>query len=201
MQQVLAERLISRTGAKQSVLADLGLILLGSLLVAAAAQISIPLQPVPITGQTFAVLLVGMALGSRRGALALTLYLAQGVAGLPVFAEAKFGLATVQGPTGGYILGFIAAAWLVGVLAERGFDRNLLTTLAAMVAGNVVIYVCGLVWLQPVIGSWEATLKAGLYPFLFGDAIKAVLAALLLPSAWKMTKPSSPKRRTNARRN
>jgi len=110
MQQVLAERLISR----RSTAADIALILLGSLLVAAFAQLSIPLQPVPITGQTFAVLLVGMALGSRRGALALTAYLAAGIAGLPVFAEAKFGLATVQGPTGGYLLGFIAAAWLVG---------------------------------------------------------------------------------------
>ncbi|MEX2144447.1 MAG: biotin transporter BioY, partial [Anaerolineales bacterium] len=114
MQQVLAEKILTRTGAKQGALADLSLIILGSLLVAAAAQLSLPLQPVPITGQTFAVLLVGMLLGSRRGALALAAYLAQGVAGLPVFAEAKFGLATVQGPTGGYLLGFIAAAWLVG---------------------------------------------------------------------------------------
>ncbi len=186
MQQVLAERIISRTGAKQSALADLALILLGSLVVAASAQISIHLDVVPITGQTFGVLLVGMALGSRRGALALVAYLTEGVAGLPVFAEAKFGLAIVQGPTGGYLLGFIAAAWLVGLLAERGFDRNLFTTLAAMAAGSALIYVCGVVWLQPFMGSLEDTLAAGVYPFLIGDAIKAVLAALLLPGAWKL---------------
>lgn len=184
MQQVLAERLITR----RSVAADATLILLGSLLVAAFAQLSIPMQPVPITGQTFAVLLVGMALGSRRGALALTAYLAEGIAGLPVFAEAKFGLATVQGPTGGYLLGFIAAAWLVGLLAEKGFDRGLLKTLAAMAAGTAMIYLCGVVWLSPFVGGIageSGALALGMYPFLLGDAIKAVAAALLLPAAWK----------------
>jgi biotin transport system substrate-specific component len=188
MQPVLAEKLLMRSGAKQGALADLALIVTGSLLVAAAAQISIPLQPVPLTGQTFAVLLVGMVLGARRGALALAAYLAYGAAGLPVFAEAKFGLATLAGPTGGYLLGFVAAAWLVGLLAERGFDRNLLTTLAAMAAGNIVIYVFGLAWLQTFTGGLESALAAGLYPFLFGDAIKALLAALLLPAAWKLIK-------------
>lgn len=182
MQQVLAEKILPRRG----VVADVSLILFGSLFVAAAAQISIPLQPVPITGQTFAVLLVGIVLGSRRGALALAAYLAEGIAGLPVFAEAKFGLATVMGPTGGYLVGFIAAAWLVGFLAERGFDRSLLKTLAAMVLGNIVIYAFGLAWLSRFVGSLPATLAAGMYPFLIGDAIKAVLAALLLPSAWKL---------------
>ena len=182
MQQVLAERIFSRN----NIIADIALIVLGSLVVAGAAQISIPLQPVPITGQTFAVLLVGMALGARRGALALALYLAEGIAGLPVFAEAKFGLATVLGPTGGYLVGFIPAAALVGWLAERGFDRNLLTTLAAMVAGNLVIYVFGLAWLTQIVGSFDIALNAGMYPFLVGDAIKAVLAALLLPAAWKL---------------
>jgi biotin transport system substrate-specific component len=188
MQQVLAERIMTRTGARQNALADFALVLLGSLVVSATAQISIHLPQVPITGQTFGVLLVGMALGSRRGALALVAYLAEGVAGLPVFAEGKFGLATVQGPTGGYLLGFIAAAWLVGLLAERGFDRSLFTTLAAMAAGSALIYVCGVVWLQPFMGSLEDTLAAGVYPFLIGDAIKAVLAALLLPGAWKLLK-------------
>jgi biotin transport system substrate-specific component len=190
MQQVLAEKLLSRSGAKQSAIADLALIILGSLVVAAAAQISIPLQPVPITGQTFAVLLVGMVLGARRGAMALALYFAEGVAGLPVFAEAKFGLATVMGPTGGYLIGFIPAAYLVGWLAERGFDRNLFSTLAAMVAGNVVIYVFGIVWLMQFVSPLANTLAAGMYPFLLGDAIKAVLAALLMPIAWKLVNRS-----------
>lgn len=189
MQQVLAERILTRSGAKQSVLVDLALILLGSLVVAASAQVSIHLELVPITGQTFGVLLVGMALGARRGALALALYLAQGAAGLPVFAEAKFGLATIMGPTGGYLVGFVAAAWLVGLLAERGFDRNLFTTLAAMVVGNIVIYAFGLAWLQTFTGGLEGAFTVGLYPFLPGDAIKAVLAALLLPGAWNLIKP------------
>lgn len=186
MQQVLAERLISR----RSTAADTSLILLGSLFVAVFAQLSIPLpfSPVPITGQTFAVLLVGMALGSRRGALALTAYLAEGIAGLPVFAEAKFGLATVQGPTGGYLLGFIAAAWLVGLLAEKGFDRGLVKTLAAMAIGSALIYLCGVVWLSPFVGGFageNGAIALGMSPFLIGDAIKAVAAALLLPAAWK----------------
>jgi biotin transport system substrate-specific component len=182
MQQVLAERIFSRN----NIIADIALIVLGSLVVAGAAQISIPLQPVPITGQTFAVLLVGMALGARRGALALALYLAEGIAGLPVFTAGQSGLAYMLGPTGGYLVGFIPAAALVGWLAERGFDRNLLTTLAAMVAGNLVIYAFGLAWLTQIIGSFDTALSAGMYPFLLGDAIKAVLAALLLPAAWKL---------------
>jgi biotin transport system substrate-specific component len=137
-----------------------------------------------------------MVLGSRRGALALGAYLAEGIAGLPVFAEAKSGLLTVFGPTGGYLVGFIAAAWVVGFLAERGFDRNLLKTLLAMVAGNVVIYLFGLTWLAfgfAIISASEFTgiglenaLNYGLFPFLIGDGFKALLAALLLPSAWKV---------------
>jgi biotin transport system substrate-specific component len=192
MQQVLAERIVPQRG----VLADVLLILLGSLFVAAMAQLSIPLQPVPVTGQTFAVLLVGMVLGSRRGALALGAYLVEGVAGLPVFAEAKSGLLTVLGPTGGYLIGFIAAAWVVGILAERGFDRSLPKTLFAMVAGNLVIYMFGLAWLAfgfAVISKsdfsgigLENALVYGLYPFLVGDGLKAILAALLVPGAWKL---------------
>ena len=184
MQQVLAERLISR----RSLVVDTSLILLGSLFVAAMAQLSIPLPftPVPITGQTFAVLLVGMVFGSRRGALALAAYLAEGAAGLPVFAEAKSGVATLLGPTGGYLVGFIATAWLVGFLAERGFDHNFFKTLAAMVAGNAVIYILGAAWLMRFVGGLQATLAAGVYPFLIGDAIKAILAALMLPGAWKL---------------
>lgn len=185
MHPVLAEALIKR----RTVIVDLSLIIGGSLFIAAMAQLSIsllPFSPVPITGQTFAVLLVGMAFGSRRGALTLLAYLVEGAAGLPVFAEAKSGIATILGPTGGYIVGFVAAAWVVGKLAERGFDRSLLKTLAAMVVGNAVIYLFGVAWLSRFVGGLEATLAAGMYPFLIGDAVKAVLAALLLPSAWKL---------------
>lgn len=186
MQQVLAEKILPQ----RSVLADISLIVLGSLFVAAMAQLSVPLKPVPITGQTLAVLLVGMVLGSKRGALALAAYLGEGIAGLPVFAEAKSGIATVLGPTGGYLVGFIAAAWLVGLLAERGFDRSLLKTLGAMIAGNLVIYAFGLGWLAtfPFISGLvgeAGLLSLGMLPFLIGDTLKAILAALLLPGAWK----------------
>lgn len=185
MQQVLSERLLPHS--RSSWLSGAALILGATLFIAAVAQLSIPLQPVPITGQTFAVLLVGMALGSRRGALALATYLAAGAAGLPVFAEAKSGIATLLGPTGGYLVGFVAAAWAVGYLAERGWDRSLLKTFAAMVIGSAVIYVFGLGWLTRYFaGDLNASLAAGMYPFLIGDAIKAALAALLLPTAWKI---------------
>lgn len=188
MQQVLAERVLTRSGAKPGVLTDGLLILLGGLFVAALAQVRIPLQPVPITGQTLAVLLVGMALGSRRGPLAVLVYLGMSAAGLPFFTGAQSGLAYMAGPTGGYLLGFLPAAWLVGWLAERGWDRSLPLTLAAMALGNLVIYLFGISWLQTLVGGWQQALTLGLYPFLIGDTIKALLAALLLPAAWKLVK-------------
>jgi biotin transport system substrate-specific component len=184
MQTVLAERLTRRADSQWR---DLVLILQGSLVIAASAQVAIPLPftPVPITGQTFGVLLVGMALGSRRGALAVLVYLAEGALGLPVFAEFRGGLAVLLGPTGGYLAGFLPAAWAVGALAERGFDRSLPRTLLAFAIGNVIIYLFGLLWLSRFV-PWPGTLAAGITPFLIGDAIKAILAALLLPGAWKL---------------
>ena len=186
MQQVLTERLLPRS--RSSWLAELALILFSALFIAALAQVRIPLQPVPVTGQTFAVLLVGMALGSRRGALAVLAYLGMGAAGLPFFTGAQSGLAYMAGPTGGYLVGFVAAAWLVGWLAEQGWDRNLMKTLAAMVLGNVVIYLFGVFWLSRIVGGFVGdggALALGLYPFLLGDALKALAAALLLPGAWR----------------
>lgn len=187
MQSVLAERLTRRSDAERGAWTDLALILGGSLVIAASAQIAIPLPftPVPITGQTLGVLLVGMALGSRRGALAVLAYLGEGLAGLPVFAEMRSGLATLLGPTGGYLVGFAAAAWAVGALAERGFDRSLPKTLLAFALGNAIIYAFGLLWLATFV-PWPGTLAAGLTPFLVGDALKALLAALLLPGAWRL---------------
>ncbi len=184
MQTVLAERLTQRADSRWR---DLVLILLGSLVIAFSAQVAMPLPftPVPITGQTFGVLLVGMALGSRRGALAVLAYLAEGALGLPVFAEFRAGLPVLLGPTGGYLAGFLPAAWAVGALAERGFDRSLPRTLLAFLAGNAIIYLFGLLWLSRFV-PWPGTLAAGMTPFLLGDAIKAVLAALLLPGAWKL---------------
>lgn len=172
---------------------DAILILGGSLLVALFAQIEIPMFPVPITGQTFAVLLVGALLGSKRGALAMLLYLGMGAAGAPVLAGAAGGMDRVMGPTGGYLIGFIAAAFVVGWLAERGWDRNIHTTAAAMLIGNLIIYAFGLIWLPIALNTlfgtqmtFMETLQAGMIPFLIGDAIKLVLAALLLPMGWRL---------------
>jgi len=168
---------------------DLGLVLSGSLLVAGLAQIRIPLPftPVPITGQTFAVLLVGAALGARLGAFSLGLYLVEGLVGLPVFAGGAGGVAALLGPTGGYLAGFLAAAYVVGLLAERGGDRRFRTALPIFLAGEAIIYLFGVPWLGLYIGFQKA-LAAGLYPFLIGDAVKLVAAALALPAAWNLSR-------------
>lgn len=164
------------------------LLLIGAtLMIALSAQVSIHLwfTPVPITGQTFAVLLVGTLLGSKRGAAALLTYLAEGLAGMPVFANGTSGWAILSGPTGGYLVGFVAAAFVTGWLAERGWDRRVWTTALAMLIGNIVIYACGLTWLAKFVGTANV-LEAGLTPFLTGDALKIALAAGLLPGGWKL---------------
>jgi biotin transport system substrate-specific component len=167
--------------------ADLALVVGASAFVALMAQIAIPLpfSPVPITGQTFAVLLVGAALGSRRGALAMSAYLLEGLAGLPVFAGGMAGPAVLIGPRGGYLIGFIAMAWLVGWLSERGLDRRIGTALIAFVLGEAVLYLCGVSVLAIFVGAKNAP-ALGLLPFLPGDAIKVALAALALPAAWRI---------------
>lgn len=166
---------------------DIALILAGSILLALSARVVIPLpfSPVPVTGQTFAVLLMGAVLGSRRGVLAVLAYLVQGVAGLPVFAGGLSGPAVVLGPTGGYLVGFVAAAALTGWLAEHGWDRRVATTVLAMLAGNLAIYAFGVPRLAAFVG-WDAALAAGLVPFLVGDAFKIGLAAALLPQGWRL---------------
>ncbi len=177
----LSARLFPRTSAW---LRDLTLILAGSLLVALFAQIEIPLQPVPITGQTFAVLLVGAALGSKRGAASLALYLTEGALGLPFFSGGASGLSRLTGATGGYLIGFVMAAFVVGWLAERGLERSVRTSLIPFLAGTVVIYFFGVAWLTVVLGSLSQAIAAGLLPFLVGDTIKLLAAALALPAAW-----------------
>lgn len=177
------------TVRRSALLYDAALVLAGSLLIALSAQIAIPLpfSPVPITGQTMAVLLVGALLGARRGSLAVLVYIAEGMAGLPVFAPGgAVGPARLLGPTGGYLVGFVAAAYLVGLLAERGWDRRVSTTAAAMALGNVVIYTVGVLWLTVFVGSFSAALAAGVVPFIPGDLVKIVIAALLLPAGWKV---------------
>jgi biotin transport system substrate-specific component len=162
------------------------LMLIGSLFLAACAQLQVPLQPVPITMQTFGVLLLGMAYGSRLGAATVALYLAEGAIGLPVFAEFKGGLPVLMGPTGGYLFGFVIAAWLVGALAERGWDRSIHRTALAMLFGNIVLYIPGLIWLAGFVGGAKEAIQFGLAPFWIGDILKLALAAVLLPSAWKL---------------
>lgn len=178
---------ILRPSTKQKALAyDAVLIIGGSLFIALCAQFTIHIGPVPITGQTLAVLLTGMLLGSRLGSLSVLAYLAEGIAGLPVFAPGgPLGVARLLGPTGGYLLGFVAAAYVTGLLAERGWDRKMTTTLLTMLIGNAVIYAFGLPWLGLFVGI-ENALPLGLYPFIIGDILKALVAATSLPIGWRL---------------
>jgi biotin transport system substrate-specific component len=171
---------------------SIALVIGGAIFVGLTAQVSIPLPftPVPLTLQTFSVLLVGAALGSARGAASMALYLLAGVAGVPWFAEQRSGWAFASF---GYVLGFVAAAWLVGRLAERGADRRVLPTIGMMALGNLVIYVFGVAGLMVLVPSLTGTpmslgtaLAVGVLPFLVGDAIKILLAAGLLPGTWKL---------------
>jgi len=188
---------------RAGLLTDALLVVGGAGLVAACAQISIHLgfTPVPITAQTFAVVLVGAALGSALGTASLLLYLLVGLAGAPVYSQHKHGWEVVSGSTGGYLVGFIVAAAATGWLAQRGWDRRISSSVSAMLTGNVIIYVFGLVWLHHWLGannfgqSWNTTLEDGLYPFVAGDVIKLYLAAAALPGAWKLV--GAVKRRTD----
>jgi biotin transport system substrate-specific component len=163
------------------------LISAGALLTAVAAQIQIPMFPVPMTLQTFAVLLVAAALGAGRGALSMSLYLGLGAIGLPVFAGAK----TLTGvmPTAGYLVGFVAAAAVIGFLASKGFSKNPLKLAFSFALGSTIIYALGVTGLMVTLGlTLEQSLAAGVLPFLIGDLVKAVLAAAALPLAWKLLK-------------
>lgn len=170
---------------------DVALVLAVVALTALSAQVAIPLPftPVPISGQTFAVLLGAAAVGPGRGAVAQLLYLLLGAVGLPFFAEGESGLQTLTGATGGYLLGFVVANLVVGACARRGWDRSPWGVLGAFALGNLAIYVLGVAWL-----SYRASLPlpaavgAGLTPFLLGDVLKALAAAGLLPLAWRLTR-------------
>jgi biotin transport system substrate-specific component len=163
----------------------LALILAGTLFVILSTQVIIPTSPVPFTGQTFAVLLVGGALGFRRAALSLGLYLVLGAVGLPVFSRGGHGTEFLLGATGGYIVGFVAAAALVGRLAELGWDRHLIGAIGAMLLGNIVIYAVGAPWLAAATGrSLPDAISVGVAPFLVWDAVKILTAAAIFPAAW-----------------
>ena len=161
------------------------LIAAGALIVALCAQVYIPTFPVPFTGQTFGVLAVGAALGFRRGAAALLLYLAIGAIGMPVYAEGRSGLAILQGARGGYLIGFVIAAALVGRLAELGWDRRLGGAIATMAIGTAIIYAIGVPWLKVTLDlPWADAVAGGLTKFLVWDAAKLAVAAGIFPVAW-----------------
>jgi biotin transport system substrate-specific component len=171
--------------AARTALAQIALVFSGAVFVGIAAQVAIPLPftPVPLTLQTFAVLLAGAALGSLRGVASMALYALMGVVGVPWFSEGSSGFSTASF---GYILGFILAAFIVGRLAERGASTTSIQTAALMVIGNLAIYAVGVTWLKFAIdSSWATALSLGVVPFLIGDAIKIALAAGLLPLSWK----------------
>jgi biotin transport system substrate-specific component len=162
-----------------------------ALLTAIAAQITfvLPWTPVPLTGQTFAVLVTGAALGWRRGAAAQLLYVALGAVGLPFYAEGTSGWDVASGATGGYLVGFVLAAALVGALAERHQDRAVLTAVPAMLAGTATVYVAGTAWLAHVLDvDVERALELGVVPFAVGDLVKLAAAGVVLPAAWKLAR-------------
>ena len=163
---------------------DMALILCGSVFIGISAQVAIG-WPVPFTLQTFAVLVIGALLGAKRGGLTILAYLAEGSAGLPFFAMGTHGLAVLRGFTGGYLIGFVAAAYIVGLLAEKGWDRKIHTTILAMVIGNIIIWIFGYSWFAYLTDPSYA-LKMGLYPFIAGDLVKIAMAAALLPSGWRV---------------
>ena len=173
---------------QRSLLLDAVLVVVFSAFVALTAQVSLPLLPVPLTLQTLGVLFTGAVLGSKRGTLALLLYVAEGGIGLPVFAGGLSGIGVLIGPTGGYLVGFIVAAGIVGLLAERGWDRRLIWAALAMVVGNLVIYAFGVAWLTVIVGDLRTALIQGMLIFIIGDLIKIVVAALALPGGWALAK-------------
>ncbi len=170
-------------------LATLALVVAAAAITALAAQwrIQLPFTPVPITGQTFAVLLTGAALGWRAGAAGQAAYIAAGTLGLPVFTDGGAGIEVIRGATGGYIVGFLFAAALVGWLAERGHDRRFWGSAGGFVAGSAVIYLFGVIGLMVATG-WPISeaIARGVTPFLVGDLVKAAAAGVLLPGAWRL---------------
>lgn len=191
----LAHALGRRTTARSALITDVTLVLLGSAVMAGLAQLSfrLPFTPVPVSGQTLGVMLIGASLGAWRGGAAMLLYLAEGAAGLPVFAEGQSGFLFLHSaPTTGFLWGFVVAAAVIGLLAQLGWDRSVGSSIGAMVVGEVIVFTMGVAWLAHFLGiSGEAALEAGLYPFVVGDVLKLLIAAGLLPAAWRFVGGSS----------
>lgn len=169
-----------------SLIAEIPILIGFNLLLIAAAYVTInlPFSPVPITGQTFGVLLLAMALGRTRSLAIVGAYILEGMVGLPVFAGGKAGIVALAGPTGGYIIGFLAAAYVAGFLSDRGWSGSYIKSVAAMTFGTAIIFACGLTWLTQFVPG-NALLAAGLIPFIPGAIIKIGLAAVILPTIWR----------------
>jgi len=185
----------STTGKQLTFLRQITLAIVGSLLIALASKIQIPFYPVPMTLQTLMVLTIGMAYGWRLAVATLVLYLLEGAVGFPVFSgtpEKGIGFSYMLGGTGGYLIGYVFAAGCCGWLAERGWGRNPLTTATAMLIGNVLIYVPGLLWLGSLYGWDKPILAWGFTPFVLGDLIKIALASCLMPVIWRCLKIYKP---------
>ena len=191
IQPTLAQKTIGfESGIVIKVLLAIG----GSLALWASAKIQIPFYPVPMTMQTFVVLIIGMSFGWRLGAATILLYLVEGAFGLSVFSgtpERGIGIAYMAGPTGGYLAGFVISAATVGWMAERGWDRNVFLTLVAMTIGTAIIFLSGLIWLGAVIGWDKPILALGFTPFIYGAILKIAMASALLPLIWKTIQRTS----------
>jgi biotin transport system substrate-specific component len=194
------DTLLTATLGDQGALKKLALVLAGSLFIAAAAKVSVPMWPVPISMQTLAILLVGLSLGSRLGSATVIVYLTQGAMGLPVFTPSTLpGLAGLMGPTGGFLIGFVGLAWLAGLAVERGLARGIVSTAAVALGASALLYIPGVLWPMALAGGlgmeagWIGQ-GAGFYwsafvaPFLLGDVLKAVIAALVVTGAWAAMK-------------
>ena len=184
---VLVDRLVSRR-----LLMDIVFIVSGAVLTGLLAQVAIPLWPVPVTGQTLAVLLVGSALGSLRATLSMVLYAVLGIVGVPVFSDWSHGIGVIAGFSGGFIVGFIASAALIGWIAQRQWDHRIWRALISAVAGTLVTFAIGLVWLWVALGKagypndLNSVLQGGLYPFILGGIVKAIIAAIVIGGAWRL---------------
>jgi biotin transport system substrate-specific component len=181
--------LVDRVWSTDSLTRDLSLVIGGSLAIAAAAQMKIvlPFTPVPVSAQTFVVLLIGALFGAKRGVVTVMTYLSLGILGLPVFAAAPPGPGALVSPTAGYLVGFVFAVWIMGTLSERGWDRRAWSTALAMGLSSVAIFACGVLWLGRFVG-WDNVLQTGLFPFIPGDVLKIALATAILPAGWRLSR-------------
>lgn len=177
-------RHVVKSGGLGESMMSLALMLVGVGILAVSARIQVPFYPVPVTMQTLAVMVIAMAYGSKLGTATLFSYMLAGFLGAPVFAGGA-GFAYMAGPTGGYLAGFLLAGMVLGALADRGWTRNWQTTAAAMLVGTSIIYLLGVTWLSQLIG-FDKAITFGLVPFIYGDILKLVIAAVSVPFMWKL---------------